>query len=171
MSALEEIKFWYTYNSHVRKRYLRAILSLPKGEALKDRGASHPSIFDIFVHVLDSYRFFFLGIIDRRPEVEYAPLIGKVKLEDLQEHEKQVDKVIMAKISSLTPVDLTKIVLDEFDLKSVLNHMVEEELQHRGETNALFWQMDIDPPISDIEDAKYIKNHLEGKTCELCNQS
>jgi hypothetical protein len=26
-------------------------------------------------------------------------------------------------------------------------HMLEEELQHRGEPNALFWQMDIGPPI------------------------
>ena len=171
MSALEEIRFWYNYNSHMRKRYLRAILALPKDQALKDRGASHPSILDIFVHVLDGYRFFFLGIIDGRPEVEYEPLIGKVRLEELQEREKQVDTMIMAKIVSLTPIDLTKIVFNKFDLKSVLNHMVEEELQHRGETNALFWQMEVDPPISDLEDAKYIEKHVEGKTCELCNQN
>jgi uncharacterized damage-inducible protein DinB len=26
-------------------------------------------------------------------------------------------------------------------------HMVEEQLQHFGELNALFWQLDIDPPV------------------------
>jgi uncharacterized damage-inducible protein DinB len=31
-------------------------------------------------------------------------------------------------------------------LADIMWHMLEEELQHRGEPNALFWQMDIDPP-------------------------
>ena len=30
-------------------------------------------------------------------------------------------------------------------------HMVEEELQHRGEINALLWQMDIDPRLQTTE--------------------
>ncbi|HKW05021.1 MAG TPA: hypothetical protein VJN71_06965 [Nitrososphaerales archaeon] len=30
------------------------------------------------------------------------------------------------------------------------------------ETNALFWRMHIDPPISEIEDAKYVKKHVSG---------
>ena len=29
----------------------------------------------------------------------------------------------------------------------MLWHLVEEELQHRGELNALLWQEDIDPPV------------------------
>ena len=35
MSALDEIKFWYAYNSHARRKYLRGILRLPKEEILK----------------------------------------------------------------------------------------------------------------------------------------
>jgi len=31
-------------------------------------------------------------------------------------------------------------------LADIVWHMVEEQLQHIGELNALFWQMDIDPP-------------------------
>jgi uncharacterized damage-inducible protein DinB len=168
MSELDEIRFWYNYNSHVRKRYLRAILALPKEEALKDRGASYPSILDIFVHVLDGYRFFFLGVIDKRGENEYEPWVGTATLQDLKEREKLVDAMVMNKINSLTEKDLDKITLDEYDLKSVLNHMVEEELQHRGELNALFWQSNLDPPISDIDDAKYVKKHIEHERCELC---
>ena len=36
----------------------------------------------------------------------------------------------------------------------MLWHLVEEELQHRGELNALFWQIDIDPPHTDWLDWK-----------------
>jgi uncharacterized damage-inducible protein DinB len=169
-SALDEIKFWYNYNSHVRKRYLRAILALPSEESLKDRGASHPSMVDIFVHVLDGYRFFFLGVIDGMHESEFAPWIGSVPLEKLTEREKIVNDMIMRKIDSLSSNDLDRITLGDFDLRSVLNHMVEEELQHRGELNALFWQMNINPPISDIEDAKFVKKHIEHQICELCEQ-
>lgn len=171
MSTLEQIRFWYLYNSHVRKRYLRAILALPRDEALKDRGASFPSIVDIFVHVLDGYRFFFIGIIDGKPESEYPSWMGDTKLEQLQEREKQVDTIVLNKINDFSEKDLDQVVFHDFDLKSVLNHMVEEELQHRGETNALFWQMNIEPPISGIEDAEYIKKHLANAKCELCESN
>ena len=33
--------------------------------------------------------------------------------------------------------------------RGTLRHMVEEELQHRGELNALLWQDDIEPPVTD----------------------
>jgi hypothetical protein len=36
----------------------------------------------------------------------------------------------------------------------MLWHLVEQELQYRGELNALFWQIDIDPPITDWLDWK-----------------
>jgi uncharacterized damage-inducible protein DinB len=39
-------------------------------------------------------------------------------------------------------------------VREMLLHMVEEELQHRGEINALLWQMDIEPPITDWIDWK-----------------
>lgn len=50
-----------------------------------------------------------------------------------------------------------------FELRDLLNHMIEEQLQHRRELNALFWQMDISPPVSGIGDAKYIDMTLQGR--------
>ncbi|MGC2034350.1 MAG: hypothetical protein WA761_02755 [Thermoplasmata archaeon] len=32
------------------------------------------------------------------------------------------------------------------NLPTMIWHLVEEELQHRGEMNALFWQLDVDAP-------------------------
>jgi uncharacterized damage-inducible protein DinB len=34
----------------------------------------------------------------------------------------------------------------KMNLRTIIWHMVEEELQHRGEMNALFWQIDVDAP-------------------------
>jgi uncharacterized damage-inducible protein DinB len=33
-------------------------------------------------------------------------------------------------------------------MEEILMHMVEEELQHRGEINCMFWQQNLDPPIT-----------------------
>ncbi|MDH2900538.1 MAG: hypothetical protein PXY39_06160, partial [archaeon] len=33
-------------------------------------------------------------------------------------------------------------------VREMLYHLIEEELQHRGELNALLWQDDIAPPVT-----------------------
>lgn len=35
-----------------------------------------------------------------------------------------------------------------FNVENMLWHLVEEELQHRGELNALLWRINVDPPIT-----------------------
>ena len=45
------------------------------------------------------------------------------------------------------------------DLRQMLLHMIEEELQHIGEMNDLFWQMNINPPITEYMDWVYAKQH------------
>jgi len=45
----------------------------------------------------------------------------------------------------------------KLDLRQMLVHMIEEELQHIGEMNALFWQMNIEPPITEYMDWVYAK--------------
>jgi uncharacterized damage-inducible protein DinB len=170
MSALEDIRFWYIYNSHVRKGYLRAILSPPREEALRDRGASHPSILDIFVHVLDGYRYWFFVVVkEGGAESGFSRWVGSLRLEDLREKEKEVDTRVMASMASLVEDDLsTEIGRGPFELRDLLRHMVEEELQHRGGLNALLWQMNVSPPLSDAEDARYIKMHVAGERCPRC---
>jgi uncharacterized damage-inducible protein DinB len=60
-------------------------------------------------------------------------------------------------VNSLQPGDLRRKMKDQrkgqtLELRQMLLHMVEEELQHRGEMNALLWQMDVDPPIVSFDD-------------------
>jgi uncharacterized damage-inducible protein DinB len=60
-------------------------------------------------------------------------------------------------MKDLTPESLARLIVingvggngkpyrASLSLADIIWHMHEEELQHRGELNAMFWQMDIDP--------------------------
>jgi uncharacterized damage-inducible protein DinB len=40
--------------------------------------------------------------------------------------------------------------------RGTLLHVIEHELQHRGELNALLWQIDVEPPIMDWDEFEKI---------------
>jgi uncharacterized damage-inducible protein DinB len=42
-------------------------------------------------------------------------------------------------------------------IRSTLQHVIEHELQHRGELNAVLWQIDVEPPILDWDDFEKIE--------------
>ena len=165
-SELDSIREWYKYNSYALKKYLNAIFTkVPEEERYKDRGASHPSIIDIYVHVLDAYRYWLTYFYENQVS-EYQPLpIGKrYTRSETEAEERKVDSRIMSLLEKLTPDDLERDVQVKengetlhFQLRNVLIHMVEEELQHRGELNALFWQLDIEPPLMDLEDPNFFQ--------------
>ena len=160
MSELQLIQEWYRYNSFVRKEYLGLIFSdkVPSKERYKSRGASFPSIVDIFVHVLDAYRWWFLFVYnDRMKDWSRLREQKKYTREEVAEEERSIDSYVMDFVNSLQPGDLRRKMKDQrkgqtLELRQMLLHMVEEELQHRGEMNALLWQMDVDPPIVGFQD-------------------
>ena len=89
---LETIRDFYEYNFYVRKKYLRAIFEkIPEEERYKDRGASFPSIVDIFVHVIDAYRFWFVHVYQGTTG-GYQELKGQRRftLEELQEENEKI---------------------------------------------------------------------------------
>jgi uncharacterized damage-inducible protein DinB len=166
---LGAIREWYRYNSYVRKKYLAALEKLPPGEINRDRGASFPTLIDILAHTLDAYnRWFFYRYLGKNPDSS-TRLRGQIKsLQALNEAEKKVDFEVMRFVEGLKPSDLdnTFETIDEsnkyrFNLRQMLWHLVEEELQHRGEINALLWQIDIDPPITDWLDWKLETGEIE----------
>ncbi len=155
-SELELLKIWYRYNSIVRKKYLQEIFErIPEDERYRDRGASFPSIVDIFIHVIDAYRHWFIFTYeDRLPEFERLRGKKRYLKEDVEAEERQIEAYLQDFMESLKQEDLGRWVAFKQDaffgkitLRDMMWHMVEEELQHRGELNALFWQLDIDPPI------------------------
>jgi len=169
-SELESIQEWYEYNSFVRKKYQRAIFSeVPETERYKDRGASYPSIVDIFVHVLDGYRWWFLYVYNDRTS-DATTMSGRKKYSQLEviEEEQKIDALVMGIVKAITPegLDLVLTVHEAPDqtwsikLREILLHMIEEELQHRGEMNALLWQINVEPPITELQDYLRQRQHV-----------
>jgi uncharacterized damage-inducible protein DinB len=162
-NELELIDEWYAYNSFVRKKYLRLFERLPEAELLRDRGASFPSLLDIFAHVIDSYRWWFLYICRDRVH-EWKGIKGSgLGLREIAREEHKIDANVRKFLHGLSLRDLERPIIYHKTTRSgkrkreaeyggkirdMLWHKVEEELQHRGELNALLWQMNIDPPIT-----------------------
>jgi uncharacterized damage-inducible protein DinB len=156
-SELNLIRELYRFNSEVRKKYLRAIFrKLPRSERYRDRGASFPSVVDVFVHVLDAYRWWFIFVYeDRLREYKRLREAKKYTLREVAEEERKVDERVMTFIGGLKPRDLDRTIhfhdgktRRSIKLRAMLLQLIGEELQHRGELNALFWQLDVDPPVT-----------------------
>jgi uncharacterized damage-inducible protein DinB len=168
-TELDSIKEWYRYNSYVRKKYLNALEKLPYEELTRDRGASFPSMLNIFVHALDAYQYWFMfkypGVPIAGYELRLTATLERHKdpetIEEVREDEKMVDSFVLNFVEGLDEEKLGESFETSdgagrwrFTVSQMLWHLVEEELQHRGELNALFWQMNIDPPVTDWLDRK-----------------
>jgi uncharacterized damage-inducible protein DinB len=158
VDELALLRAWSDWNSKARARYLEAILRLPPEERRRDRRASWGSIQDIFLHVIEDYIWWFENVPEGRGEDEFVALVGRdVSESELRSLVQRVDNSISAFLKSLTPEDLGRPYVVHGTSGSgkpytmttcpadIVWHMVEEQLQHFGELNALFWQMDIDP--------------------------
>lgn len=158
---MKHILEFYKYNSYVRKKYMDAIEKLPWDEVTRDRGASYPSIRDIFLHILDAYRYWFEFAISGLKVREYKDVdpsdFGGVA--EMRKYEEQVGSMVLKLVQGLRDEDLPKVYTVystepddpeklQISMETILMHMIEEELQHRGELNCLFWQADHDPPIT-----------------------
>jgi uncharacterized damage-inducible protein DinB len=152
-NELEIIKDWFAYNAHVRRGYLDSFAKLSKEELFRDRGASYPTIVDIFEHVLGAYLYWIKGASRSNstlPQVKLPPEGDPsvpTTLELVSQEEEQVQTMIKEFLDGLSgEEDLDKTFLQrdhKVTVRSMLWHLVEEELQHRGELNALLWQIDV----------------------------
>jgi uncharacterized damage-inducible protein DinB len=159
VDELALIKAWTKWNRKSRSDYLDAIVRLSPEERAKDRGASWGSIERIFLHILEDYIWWFDIVFRGRKEEESDTLVGrKVTENDLRSLNSRIDTIVQSFMDPLKPEDLARpytVHGTSGDGKpytmttcpaDIAWHMVEEQLQHIGELNALFWQMDIDPP-------------------------
>ena len=151
-TELQLIRDLYRYNSKSRQGYLRKIWRLPPKERYRDRGASFPSMVDIYMHILDAYRWWFVKVYANTDFDEY-PLGRRYSLAEARRETRKVDRIVDRVLRGLRARDLDrKITLptrrrEQVTLRTMLVHMVEEELQHKGELNALLWQLDVDAPV------------------------
>ncbi len=148
----------YAYNSRTRAKYLAAIWKLSPRARYRNRGASFPSLVDIFMHVLDAYRQWFLMVYAGEGEPEWYPLGKRYTRAEASREMRSVDRYVDRVIQNLKPGDLDRSLRIpghprlKIELRVLLVHMIEEELQHRGEMNALLWQAGRDPPVTGFDD-------------------
>ncbi len=159
-SELELIRTLYQYNSQTRAKYLTAIWKLPPRERYRDRGASFPSLVDIYLHVLDAYRLWFDEVYAGGGPPDWYPLGQRFTLPEARRETRAIDLRVRRVLRSLRPADLDhRLSLPKrwrtrkrIAVRVLLIHMIEEELQHRGEMNALLWQKGRDPPVTGFDD-------------------
>jgi len=159
MDSFTDLVRWYHYNSYVRKKYLKTLGELPTTKLRARTGASFPTTLQIFVHILDAYRWWFIFVMEDRLR-DYRKLRTRVKsITQAKRMESETDSLVLNFIGSQRPADLDRRIswhegkkVRSISLDALLHHMIEEELQHRGEINAVLWQMNIDPPIIGWDD-------------------
>ncbi|MGA7924317.1 MAG: DinB family protein [Thermoplasmata archaeon] len=162
VSELESLKMWYDYNARARRTYLGTLSKLSPEDLSRGRGASFPSLVDIFTHTLGGLSSW----LDRMSTLHNAGGRSKfdapepLSLSDVRRLNEVTEKQVDQFFADLTLDDLDRHYLvkkappwweEDFEapVRETLYHLIEHELQHRGELNALPWQMDVEPPIAD----------------------
>ena len=164
MTEVDGLRKWYAYNATARRGYFETLSKLPPEELTRDRGASYPTLLEILGHSLggtDSW-------IIRMSAVTGEPFLphdrpDPVSLDDLRKFNRITEDHVDRFFSRVTDQDLDLTVLvpklppwwdEDFTVgvRSTLLHVIEHELQHRGELNALLWQIDVEPPILDWDE-------------------
>jgi uncharacterized damage-inducible protein DinB len=142
-------------SSSTRRGYLGALLALPEGEWQRDREASYPSIRDTFLQLLDNNVWWFDSVPNGRQQSR-KEVKGKLSAVEIQRQVRRISRVRRQLSKNLTSQGLNRTLTVrstggdgkppemKLNLRTVIWRMVEEELQHRGEMNALLWQMDAD---------------------------
>ncbi len=164
MSEAEWIRRWYAYNAAARHGYFETLAKLPPPELARDRGASFPTLLDILGHSMGGIETWIVRMSPLTGEpFGHCPLPQPDTLDDLRKYQSWVEEQVDRFFSRLSDQDLDRTFLvpklppwwdEDFtaNVRATLLHVVEHELQHRGELNALLWQIDVDPPILDWGD-------------------
>ncbi len=153
-TELEVIRDLYAYHFRQLRKYLRTIWRLPVNERYRDRRATYPSLVDLYLHILDDYRFWFIRAYTGQAFQDF-PLGIRLTRAEAERATDEVDRLVTRFLGKLRPRDLDRkfYVRDDrrsITIRSMLLQMVEGDLQHKGELNALLWQLDVEPPAVDL---------------------
>jgi len=159
MQEIELISQLFRYNSYVRKKYLRLFETMSWEELNRNREASFHSLKGVFLHTLDVYEYWMTPEEKRGSYRNMEERIRVSGVEDMKRCEEETDRKIMEFIGAIQQKGLDGDAItyyggreEHVQLRDLLLHLVEEELQHRGELNCLLWQMDIEPPVTGYDD-------------------
>jgi uncharacterized damage-inducible protein DinB len=145
----------YTYSA--RGRYVKILNDLPWSEVVKDRGASFPSIRDIFLHTVDMEDKMINDTILAIPsELDvHGPWEKFSDIISIKKRTNEVEVKTDAYLANLTQSELDrKVTIPRrigvplvLRVEDLLLQLAIENISHFGELIAILWQMDIQPPF------------------------
>jgi uncharacterized damage-inducible protein DinB len=146
----------FAYAAASRRRFLSRFRELGWDEVTRNREATHRSLHNILVHMLDVEESYLQEAIQGKPVPELDPRDFET-FEDLQAHDCQVTARTETLLRSLTPSDLPGAISVPWwksrkkqTIERVLLHAFLDEIAHLGEMVGLMWQMDEEPPWTSI---------------------
>jgi len=144
------------YTHAARQRYLKLFRDMPWDELIMDRGASFPSIRDIFMHALDMEDMMINKVIPGKLEQRAPYNYGMfTDLNSIEKHVKEVEEKVDAYLAGLTAKELDRkaqlpwrrdppVILR---VEDILVQVAIEATSHMGELIAILWQVDKQPPF------------------------
>lgn len=157
-SEVETFRAWFAYLADTRRAYIETLAKLPAVELTRDRGASYPTLLDIFAHSQGALYYWMKGCATFPFPAQEGDDNAPPSIDVLRKDETYVQTQIQRVMAELTEANLSRTIVREkgarqdhtcqIPVREALWHLVEEELQHRGELNALLWQIDVEAPIT-----------------------
>ena len=164
-----DIRDLLAYNVAERHVFFKAFAELSWDEFTKNREASFHSIRNIFIHTLNATEYW-LDILQEEKPYLWRKFEEYGTLKEIEDYMQKVENRMNLYLTSLSLQNLKKEYkvsgrgssLQDFEMKQkiggcgklemltaedILVHIFEEEVHHRGELMALFWQMGIEPPV------------------------
>jgi len=150
-----DVRDLLAYNDAERRAFFKAFAELSWREFIKNREASFHSIRNIFIHTLNATDFWldFLQNENQRSKKKFEEYRT---LKEIGAYMRHVEKRMQDYLEMSSPENLKKKYEgpgmrngkpETLTAEEVLVHVFEEEVHHRGELIALFWQMGIEPPL------------------------
>ena len=147
-----DIKDLLAYNDAERRAFFKSFAKLSWDEFTKNREASFNSIRNIFIHTLNAIDYW-LDSLQHDNQRSKRKFREYKTLKEIGAYMEHVENRMNKYVDSLSPEDLKrkykrqrKGKLETLTAEDILVHVFEEEVHHRGELIALFWQMGIKPP-------------------------
>jgi len=142
------------YNQELRSVYLDKLSELPWEEVVKDRGASFPSLRDIYLHCIICVDGIVNNILQGVPSFPRINYDDYESIEKIRDYVDQVESEANKYLSKITPEELSRKIerkrrdgsSNRATVEDYLIHLFQEEIHHIGELMALLWQMGVSPP-------------------------
>ncbi|HLY76977.1 MAG TPA: hypothetical protein VKT21_03755, partial [Thermoplasmata archaeon] len=109
-SELELLRAWFTYIADARRGYLETLAKLPPAELTRDRGASYPSLIDIFAHSQGALYFWMKDCATFPFPPQEGESDGPPTLDGLKKDETYIQTQIQRVMAELTEANLSRTI-------------------------------------------------------------